>query len=362
MDAASDVPIHKSGRLDRSHEVFIVQLVFLILSGLCLLMRGYIKCFVVKLNLLDDYLIYGAMLGYLVYSVIVIDGAYNGALGKHPSIITSIDEAARALRTWYLTMVLYPWITLTIRASVCVLLLRLNTKKIYFRAIWGLLIANVLFSLSLFFVLLLQCSPPRYFWRQLYGESGTCFNRIIVTHSVTIYSVLSALSDWFLGLLPIAILWSVQINLRTKAAIAGLLSLGMIAGIVLIVRITYMTRLQPGLRFLYEATDVAVWSVMEAALGITASCVATFRPLLKGCGFGWNSRRGYSDHIQLHEQPQSSRAFAPVVVSPGSDHLELVMDNIVYKARPNGFEHELSICEKGRIQITSAEPIAKRNL
>lgn len=56
-----DVPVHKSGRLDRSLEVFLVQTIFFAVSGVCLLIRGYIKCFIIKLNLLDDYLLYGAM-------------------------------------------------------------------------------------------------------------------------------------------------------------------------------------------------------------------------------------------------------------------------------------------------------------
>ena len=63
MDIPQDVPVHKSGRLDRSHEVFIVQTVFVVMAGICVLVRAYIKCFVIKLNLLDDYLIYGAAVG-----------------------------------------------------------------------------------------------------------------------------------------------------------------------------------------------------------------------------------------------------------------------------------------------------------
>ena len=124
-------------------------------------------------------------------------------------------------------MVLYPPITFAIRASVCVLLFRINTKRICYWIIWVNLIVGAICCITFFFILLFQCSPLNYFWRQVYGESGHCYNRSIVTTSTSVYSVLSALSDWCLGLLPIAILWSVQINLRTKVVIAALLSLGM---------------------------------------------------------------------------------------------------------------------------------------
>ena len=172
-------------------------------------------------------------------------------------------------------MMLYPWITLAIRASVCVLLFRINSKRSYLWYIRVILAANTIFSIIFFFILLFQCSPPQYFWRRVYGESGHCYDRSIVGVSATVYGVLSALSDWSLGLLPIAILWSVQMNLRTKVAIGGLLGLGVMyvcsyylskncpwltstplfsAGIAPVVRIVFITRLQPGLRFLYEAT------------------------------------------------------------------------------------------------------------
>ena len=60
---AGDVPVHKSGKLDRSDELLIVQTVFMSLSAVCVLVRGYVKCFIVKNNMLEDYLIYGAMVG-----------------------------------------------------------------------------------------------------------------------------------------------------------------------------------------------------------------------------------------------------------------------------------------------------------
>ena len=124
---------------------------------------------------------------------------------------------------------MYPIITLAIRGSVCVLLFRLNSKRAVRWIIWiNLAVTNVA-SIAFFLILTFQCSPPAYFWRQLYGGEGYCRSKLMVTYSTTVYSVLSALSDWCLGLLPIAILWSVRINLRTKIAIAGVLSLGMMS-------------------------------------------------------------------------------------------------------------------------------------
>ena len=61
MASLEAVPVHSSGKLDRSSELFIVQTSFLTVAGICVLTRAYVKAFVVKKHLLDDYLLYAAM-------------------------------------------------------------------------------------------------------------------------------------------------------------------------------------------------------------------------------------------------------------------------------------------------------------
>ncbi|KAH7021982.1 hypothetical protein EDB80DRAFT_628547 [Ilyonectria destructans] len=295
-DRSSELP-------NRSNELFIIQLVFLIIAGICTLIRAYIKIFLVKCVTTDDYLILSAMIGYTAYGAISLDGVQNGATGKPSSQINGPHEAARSLRAWYLCEVLYAPVTLTIRASVCILLLRMATRRSYRWIIWVNLGVGTIVSTAFFFILVFQCKPVSYFWNQVYGEKGYCVDKDVIPVAVVVHSILSALSDWCLGLLPVALLWNVKINRRTKVTIVILLSLGMIGGIALIVRIPYITHLKPSIEFLYVSVDVAIWSVMEPALGITAACIATFRPLFKHSGFGWAS--DHSDPTEMGEPSQA---------------------------------------------------------
>ncbi|KAM0287677.1 hypothetical protein ACHAQH_000206 [Verticillium albo-atrum] len=274
----------------RGEQMFYVQLVFLILSGLFVLVRIYVRAVLVKKVTLDDWLIFLAMLIYIAYGAVALDGIRNGATGKSLAEL-AIDDAAVSLRAWYICEVLYAPTTLAIRASVCVLLLRLASRKINRWIIWINLAVVSVVSIAFFFLLVFQCSPVHFFWRQLYGMQGSCINRNIVPYATIFHSVISALSDWCLGLLPIALLWNVDINRRTKVIIAILLSMGMVAGIALIVRIPFVRHLEISMEFLYATIDVAIWSIMEPALGIIAACTATFRPLFKNWGFGWTSKR-----------------------------------------------------------------------
>lgn len=53
------------------------------------------------------------------------------------------------------------------------------------------------------------------------------------------------------------------------------------ASIATVARIPYVNTLSNQADFLWATTDVALWSGTETALGITAACCATLRPLLR---------------------------------------------------------------------------------
>ncbi|KAG7137234.1 hypothetical protein HYQ45_005385 [Verticillium longisporum] len=265
----------------RGVQMFYIQLVFLIVAGLFVLLRVYVRTVLVK------------KLIYLVYGAVALDGIRNGATGKSLAEL-EIDDAAVSLRAWYICEVLYAPTTLAIRASVCVLLLRLASNKIHRWIIWINLAVVSVVSIAFFFLLVFQCSPVHFFWRQLYGIQGTCIDRNIVPYATI----------------------AQYINRRTKVIIAILLSMGMVAGIALIVRIPFVRHLDISMEFLYATIDVAIWSIMEPALGIIAACTATFRPLFKNWGFGWTSKRGPRiDNIHSPDQKSTELSSTTHTVS-----------------------------------------------
>ncbi|TDZ60811.1 hypothetical protein CTRI78_v004697 [Colletotrichum trifolii] len=275
-------------------QLFAVQLSFLIAAGLFVCARAYVKVFIVKSVVIEDWLIFAAMLMYTVYGAVALHGVTQGATGKTILELT-VDQASVSLRAWYICEVLYSPITLAIRTSICLLLLRLAPNKVHRWIIYGNLVVVWTISIAFFFIMTFQCMPPSYFWRQLYGDPGSCINYNIVPDATIAHSVISALSDWCIGLLPIFLLWNVNLNRRTKVLVAILLSMGMIAGVALIVRIPFVKHLAISTNFLYETIDIAIWTVLEPALGIIAASVTSLRPLFQNWGFGWNSKNKQSN-------------------------------------------------------------------
>ncbi|KAI0125778.1 integral membrane protein [Xylariales sp. AK1849] len=273
----------------------IGQVVFLGLAWIVCILRAHVKVSMIRKISLDDWLMLAALLIYTAYGVIDIHGVVMGGTGKHTKEL-SLDGIAVALRAWYLCEVLNAPLSALIRTSIALFLLRLVVNP------WHIWVIRInlgiiwLTSIIYFFLMTLQCLPPSFFWEGpalVPGVAGTCIDHNVVPLATIVYSVLSAISDWILGLLPIAMLWNVSINARTKASIAVLLSMGLIAGAALIVRIPYVKKIAISADFLFETIDIAIWSVIEPSLGIMAGCIAAIRPLFKNFGFGLNRTKRY---------------------------------------------------------------------
>ncbi|KAK6843187.1 hypothetical protein PG987_004047 [Apiospora arundinis] len=265
--------------------LFIVQTVSLVLATLACALRVYVRVFMVRKLLVEDWMMLAAVLFYIPTSIIVLHSIALGGTGLHTTQLTQ-QGILVALRAWYLGEVLYVPTATLIRMSIAFFLLRIAVKP------WHVWITRI----NIVVILIINIV---YF-----------FLMAVVPISTIVHSVLSAISDWTLALLPIAMLWKVQINLRTKISVAVLLSTGLVAGIALILRASYVKEIAISADFLHDTVDVATWSVLEPALGIIAGCIATLRPLFKSLGLsGLKRSRKYissSNKKQSHSGGSST--------------------------------------------------------
>lgn len=76
-------------------------------------------------------------------------------------------------------------------------------------------------------VMLLDCHPISYFWDFANpSKSGTCMSTQSLVKVAYVYSCLTIVCDLTLGLLPIFLVWKLQMSYRTKIAVGGILSMG----------------------------------------------------------------------------------------------------------------------------------------
>lgn len=109
-------------------------------------------------------------------------------------------------------------------------------------------------------------------------------------------------------------------KLKTKALVAGILAFAAIGSTATVVRMFYIHTLMDGPDFLYATTDVAMWSTVEPGIGITASSIATLRPLVRHClwRMGFASAPGHSNtyYPPVSDQKQKDRRGYRRTLSP----------------------------------------------
>ena len=85
----------------------------------------------------------------------------------------------------------------------------------------------------------------------------------------------SVITDLICALLPVIVLWNVKITLKTKIGICGLMSLGLIATAVAIVRASSLGIATADLS--YDYAIAAIWANTELHIGIIATNLALSR-------------------------------------------------------------------------------------
>jgi hypothetical protein len=114
-----------------------------------------------------------------------------------------------------------------IKISIALFLLRIAVQKRY---IWILRISVIIVAIwttAIFFFDLFQCWPIESQWNKTLPK-WKCVSASSFVSAAYSISVMTILSDWLYALLPIPMIWSVNMSVQTKATVAFVLSLGIL--------------------------------------------------------------------------------------------------------------------------------------
>ncbi|KAH2001049.1 hypothetical protein KXV97_007161, partial [Aspergillus fumigatus] len=208
------------------------------------------------------------MLFYVMFSGCMIGGSLWGT-GKHLVDLTP-EHRARAMEYWFLCDIGYAIASILCKISVAIFLLRVMVHPFHRRIMYAVTALTVIVGIIFFVYMMIQCSPVSYFWTRMLGNtSGKCGYVDAIIILLYLFSASSALFDLTVGLLPILLVRNLQMNQRTKIAVAGLLGMACIASVAIIIRIPFVQTIRAP-DFLYATVQIAIWSNIETGLGITA--------------------------------------------------------------------------------------------
>jgi hypothetical protein len=105
------------------------------------------------------------------------------------------------------------------------MLLRISVARTHKIIIWTVVIVLEVYGAFYFFLFVLQCRPSAYFWTRYTGGKGSCIDPKITVNATYGYSAVSCWADWTLAIIPVFLVWNLQMNIRTKISVAIILGL-----------------------------------------------------------------------------------------------------------------------------------------
>ncbi|KAA8645154.1 hypothetical protein EYZ11_009628 [Aspergillus tanneri] len=263
----------------RSEAILTATAVFLGISLVAVILRCFVRLRIVKAFGADDYIMVVAMICNLAFGICGMVGSTYG-MGKHLAYFAGRPYLYHsAMLCFYLGQIFYVVTAVLARLSIVMTLLRLFVEPLHIWILYGITALSIVAGLLFFFFTIFQCQPVNYLWDRMTME-GKCLDMDLLLGIVYMYSVVSAVCDFTIGILPVFIVWKLKMRRRTKTMVAGILGIGCLASTAVIVRIPYLHYARDA-DFLYQTTEISILSNVEASLGITAGCLMTLRPLLR---------------------------------------------------------------------------------
>ncbi|KAL4792187.1 hypothetical protein BDV19DRAFT_392359 [Aspergillus venezuelensis] len=265
---------------NHSLAIFVATAVMVGLSIIAVLMRCFVRLYLVRAFGWDDVLMLVALALFMALSALCMMGSKVG-VGHRVEDFPDLKTLQDALKVWWLGQMLYLWASAVSKIAIAVALLRLAVRRLHRFILWANCVVIVIIGLVFWLVLLFDCNPVSYFWeRTNFLKQGTCLSTHVLLIIAYTYSCVTIICDFTLGILPVFLVWRLQMNKRTKLALMGIFGLGAIASVAVVIRLPYLKHYSD-IDFLYSTYQIAVWSVIETGLAIIAGSLITLRPLFR---------------------------------------------------------------------------------
>ncbi|KAH8746846.1 hypothetical protein BGZ57DRAFT_972142 [Hyaloscypha finlandica] len=264
------------------YQLVAVAITFLILTYISVGLRCFVRIRITRVFAVDDWIMLVAQLIFTLSCAFILRGIHYG-IGRHNSELTVSNEI-EGLKYQAFATLSYVANMMFIKLSIALFLLRIAVKRLY---VWILRISMAvvtIWSLAIWIYELFQCIPVEAQWnytiKNAKCDSGPSF--VAAAYSI---SVMTIVTDWLYALLPIPMIWSVQMSVQTKMTVAFILSLGIFASVATLIRLRYIIELTDISDILHSGTTAMVWTLVEPGVAITAACLVTMRPLLRALKF-----------------------------------------------------------------------------
>ncbi|KIV95708.1 hypothetical protein PV10_03330 [Exophiala mesophila] len=223
----------------------------------------------------DDWLMLAGLIAYTWYCQTVITAVFYGLGEPDASLTVQLRQDGRK---WvWIGEMSYLITIIPVKVSIAAGLLRIAIQRRHRYSLYFIAILSTCASLATIILRLVWCKPVEATW----GSPGSCGS--ISTRIDTGYfmSAVIIFTDWSCAILPVVMLWGLQMKLKVKISVIILLSLGVFASCLTIVRLVFVIHHDFTVNYLVGMSAISIWGVIELGIGIIAGSMVTLRPLLR---------------------------------------------------------------------------------
>ncbi|OCK72870.1 hypothetical protein K432DRAFT_340970 [Lepidopterella palustris CBS 459.81] len=304
----------------------VVSVVLLALSYLTLALRCFVRISRKAL--------------WLLFTITVIMstlGAYHG-LGVH-NYGAPIAEMREGIMWFSLWQIFYVTSTVPVKTSICVTLIRLTPELLYKRILWALIAGSIISTIMACIVVFTTCRPMAFTWDKTI-PGGKCNSIETIIAMSYLVSGINIITDWTCAIMPVIIVWSIQLKLKLKVSVSVILGMGVLASIATLIRLKTIPAYKNTNDFLYGIAEIAIWSAVEIGLGIIAGSAAALKPLFNKLFGSTGDQRYSSDRVnrpcagsyELHDMA-ADRLPTPVVGKGEVDNSDISHEDAASQRR-----------------------------
>ncbi|KAL2840661.1 hypothetical protein BJY01DRAFT_16514 [Aspergillus pseudoustus] len=290
-----------------------VNVVFLPIALVALGIRIWTRAFIARGFRLDDALMIVSFVMSCVLSGVTLD-MLNWGLSVHMWDVLASDVSPMFMKLNLVAAIIYCAGTGFLKVSVLLFYTRIFPSRNFHTAIWVLVFIAAGYNIASVLANVFSCNPIAKSW-DLSITRGTCMNRPVFYFA---NAGLGIFTDFATVLVPVPWLRRLQMPLRQKVAVGGILAMGCFVGVVSCIRLSSLYTLQNSNDLTWTTTNALMWCVIELNLGITGGCVTVMRPFVrryfprllglssKSSGTGYPSRSKSHSH-PLHSFPRDDQ-------------------------------------------------------
>ncbi|KAF2270940.1 hypothetical protein CC78DRAFT_610986 [Lojkania enalia] len=284
MASTKDMPNENEGPA-----ILGATLTVALMALVTLVIRLYVRMVMIRNVGWDDYTMIVAMCMVIAGVGVIIPEVQLGA-GRHIQHI-SPEDFMEAYKLNYVTQPIFLFAICIVKESIGFFLLRVAVTPFYRRLIIGIMIFMGLYTFGCFLTIVLQCTNLAVLWDRT--AKGTCWGKTTLAALSYTNVALNITTDLLFAIIPVPMLWNVQMNIRQKSSIIGILSLGIFATAAAVVKISYLPNYGKTGDWLWDSRNITIWTVVECCIGIVAGNLPCMKPLFRtvlGSTYGRGSR------------------------------------------------------------------------